>query len=880
MKKVFWRTLIVVILSLCLALGLSACGGGNDDDNSGDGKIEKSFTISCPTEMMAGERIEIKIEKSYDFNMYHDDYEWIIVGENTVGGSFEFEMLDPNSNYNNKFFRATTPGTVKIQAVNHTSGTLTSNIVEITVKGNYISTVEEFKAIANTDKPYILGADIDLSDESNWTPIEGFTGSLFGGGHKIINLTIDSVNGENIGLFGTLQGTVQDLIIENASINVRGEKRNVGILAGANKGTVKNVTVDGEISAKYNSYVGGIAGYSENGVINDCTNAATILGANYVGGIVGSVQIYDNDTLNGNENNGEITGKENVGGIAGYLTNLGHTQFSSIYTVSDNTNNNEIIGTSNVGGIFGTVCAGQTQKNHYSTYFYDYIEMTLLKNTAEVSASGDCVGGLIGYSTRLSKLSLCENIADVSGGNYVGGFAGYAPECNILASDFANLNTITGKGYVGGFAGYAGVIENAVNDGTILSTAVIIENSVSRSYVGGIAGYCNGLIECTNNSDIAVTASSSCYVGGLAGYICMIDSEKVNGNENNGEITGKENVGGIAGYLTNLGHTQYSATYTLCDNTNNNEIIGTSNVGGIFGTVCAGETQKNHYSTYFYDYIEMTLLKNTAAVSASGDCVGGLIGYSTRLSKLSLCENLADVSGENYVGGFVGYAPECNILASDFTNLNTITGKGYVGGFAGYAGVIENAVNDGTILSTAVIIENGVSKSYVGGIAGYCNGLIECTNNSDITMTKNGSCYVGGLAGYICMIESETVNNNINNGKIVGKDSVGGIAGYLTNLGHTQYSATYTLSGNTNNGEINATSNVGGIFGTVCAGQTQKNHYSTYFYDYIEITECTNNAKLKGTYYVGGIVGSYTRLVTDSNVMDTNTTAYGNKLGQ
>ena len=35
-----------------------------------------------------------------------------------------------------------------------------------------------------------------------------------------------------------------------------------------------------------------------------------------------------------------------------------------------------------------------------------------------------------------------------------------------------------------------------------------------------------------------------------------------------------------------------------------------------------------------------------------------------------------------------------------------------------------------------------------------------------------------------------------------------------------------------------------------------------------------------GSGYVGGIVGGYARLTTDSNLMDTNTTLYGEKLGQ
>ena len=39
---------------------------------------------------------------------------------------------------------------------------------------------------------------------------------------------------------------------------------------------------------------------------------------------------------------------------------------------------------------------------------------------------------------------------------------------------------------VGGFAGYAGIIENAQNNGSIISTALMVQDSQSVAYVGGI----------------------------------------------------------------------------------------------------------------------------------------------------------------------------------------------------------------------------------------------------------------------------------------------------------------------------------------------------------------------------------------------------------
>ena len=178
MKKKIFIFIFAVIAITCLAFGISACGNSGNSNDSNNGK-EMSFKLICPTEMMAGERIEITFEKSYDFHLYHKDFTWNIIGENTVDGSFEFEDLDKNDNYINQFFRAKLPGTVSIQATNTSNGPLTSDIVTITVKANKISTVDELKGLANTNKTVELGADLDLAGE-NWTPINGFTGTLIG----------------------------------------------------------------------------------------------------------------------------------------------------------------------------------------------------------------------------------------------------------------------------------------------------------------------------------------------------------------------------------------------------------------------------------------------------------------------------------------------------------------------------------------------------------------------------------------------------------------------------------------------------------------------------------------------------------------------------
>lgn len=198
----------------------------------------------------------------------------------------------------------------------------------------------------------------------------------------------------------------------------------------------------------------------------------------------------------------------------------------------------------------------------------------------------------------------------------------------------------------------------------------------------------------------------------------------------------------------------------------------------------------------------------------------------------------------------------------------------YVGGFAGYCGVIDGATNSGTINSTGVIVENSVSMAYVGGIAGYCRGMNNCTNNVDIQVTTMGK-YVGGLAGYISCSSVQALKNDTNNGKVSGRENVGGIAGYIEG---STYSDATTIENCENNAEIAGTTKVGGIFGSAI-GTSYSANYSTYYRN-IQITYCKNTAQISGDSYVGGIVGAYTRLITTPDIINTNTTTYGNLLGQ
>ena len=154
---------------------------------------------------------------------------------------------------------------------------------------------------------YVLQDNIDLGgdpedEDTWWTPLtDEFTGVLDGLGYTISGLYIDDDEAEEPqGLFGTLNGIVRNLNIENSSITG-------------------------------NQFVGAIAGINgEEALIENCYNKATVRGTDYVGGIAGLNAVNEEDsTIHGKikdcKNTGNIIGDTHVTG--GYFT-----------AIDDNTN--------------------------------------------------------------------------------------------------------------------------------------------------------------------------------------------------------------------------------------------------------------------------------------------------------------------------------------------------------------------------------------------------------------------------------------------------------------------------------------------------------------------------------------------------------------
>ncbi|MEL0168577.1 MAG: filamentous hemagglutinin N-terminal domain-containing protein [Pseudomonadaceae bacterium] len=213
-----------------------------------------------------------------------------------------------------------------------------------------IQNVEQLQAMRNNlTLNYLLGNHIDASATAGWnggagfasvgTGADAFTGVLDGMNHVIDGLTINS-NSQYVGLFGrTLNASIRNLGLVNASISGTASGNiDVGALVGWQQGgTVTQSFVAGSvsgISTANDAAVGGLVGrltdsgnISEsyfNGAVSGSSGSGftrTLLVGGLVGGLTGSsiYQSYANSTVSGASSNYNSF----LGGLVGYWFNGG-----------------------------------------------------------------------------------------------------------------------------------------------------------------------------------------------------------------------------------------------------------------------------------------------------------------------------------------------------------------------------------------------------------------------------------------------------------------------------------------------------------------------------------------------------------------------------
>ena len=280
-------------------------------------------------------------------------------------------------------------------------------------------------------KTITLGNDIDLSqvEGENQAPIgtkgKEFQGTFDGNGKTITGLNLSGSSGY-LGLFGSA-GAYS--IIKNFTLegNVADSSRNdfVGGVTGFNAGIISDTVNKATVNAPGVYNVGAMAGLSTSGkwispsgketvedakgIVERCTNYATITGYNKVGGMVG-------------ENAGIIRISVNHGKIDG-------TNASS---------------KNGVGGITG--------RNGNNNAAYETGVIVDCYNTGEVGRSGQkWVGGIVGFQNAKSSVTNAYNVGNiVKGAGYnnpiIGQEEGKTKNCYALDTLYASSPLESEKG--------------------------------------------------------------------------------------------------------------------------------------------------------------------------------------------------------------------------------------------------------------------------------------------------------------------------------------------------------------------------------------------------------------------------------------------------
>lgn len=611
---------------------------------------------------------------------------------------------------------------------------------------------------------------------------------------------------------------------------------NCGLFGYVSGGTFKDLTLQGSVTSNTSDYYGGLIGYATNITVSGVTNEIVLATSNsYVGGLIGFCQ---NATIENCHNNAKVSGIGNVGGIVGFTGDAQKVGFGSYIT--NCTNSDDILATGDyVGGIVGWA---------RDTYFTDVV------NSGDIKTSGNTVGGI---SSRVcgGSVTNAQNSGNIEGTNNVGGITGHLSWATI--TNASNSGKIIGNDYVGGLVGKgeSNDVSNFLVKGTLSNTGCV----GGRNYVGGIAGYLENttdknvsiewdatvnIANCTFGDSSGDGVRGTSYMGGAIGFlgenITISGSISVSGCDIDNENGGNYLVGGAIGYNAGTVSANISVTARVIS-----RLYGkVNNISGAFAGGIVGYNAGTLSG-------ELNRTSGDVLSVAFNDYVGGLVGYNsgaitgkmTHTSTNAMYEN-ATVYGATKVGGLVGYTSSA-LNISNAQNTGNIVGSVSVGGLVGYADAkctINASTNTGSVSGT----------NNVGGLVGYAKGIdLSGVSNS---ATINGYTNVGGLVGNI--EGGAAITTSGNSGAVNGYKHLGGFVGYAKSSGSVLSIEGTSTAPLVNGGNVTSTipsgsssaNNDGGVAGFVGYLDGDSN---------ITISHCINNGEIHGLQFNGiaGILG-------------------------
>lgn len=726
-------------------------------------------------------------------------------------------------------------GTKKLTAKNIIVNTNEENNLVIGYDG-YDENNNKYNTASNTNIATVNGKGFAQNQGYMWVEnVEqlqdiGESSDTLKGNYALRN-SIDGTQANNFTSIGSntaFSGKFDGIDYNIFGLTIKNGGENTGLFGYTNNATISNVTlVGGSITGKDN--VGAIVGNANNTTLTNVVNSAAVSGDSNVGGIVG---IATNSAIKDAINTGTINGLgDNVGGLIGNLQN------SKLDTTKEVEK-----------GLIG---------NSY--------------NLGDVSGNGHNVGGLVGSasnSTIGDGTNLVYNRMDVTGDYNVGGIVGNMVGSTVQNAE--NSGTVLASGYNEN-GEYIFHTDNAAFDGEDGRNNKLGKKVVNVANVGGIAGTSSDdstITDVLNTGDVSSSKKDgndfydAGNVGGIVGS--AVDTNITNATNQENEIRGAHNVGGVAGYFGNSSDDDSSPDYTVTNGINDGgDIMATGarnengfvkeqvrstdtgaektiigNMGGVVGYL-DGDNVYVTGSANRGTVHSLDITGDTVSQASQASNTGGVVGkidrsYTLKLSDLqgkdtngndkiinaavSNSYNTGDVRGYMGVGGVVGMMYNGEVAGSyNLGSINT-TRRAADAASNAYPSVnMGGVVGDTTEQTTAkALIYDVYNKGqigdetynyyarHVGGVVGRLSGDVEKAYNTGAIY--NGYNVVGGIAGWFY---TGSINNSFNTGNItvINHDTtagsqVGGIVGGVGLYSDTEGSTDSKISNAYNLGTL------------------------------------------------------------------------------
>ena len=648
-------------------------------------------------------------------------------------------------------------------------------------------------------------------------------------------------------------GKIQDLTIDGSCsftfTHGNAAEADLGSVVGYHKGSLKNVTVDADVTITAGDIaqvtaLGGLVGRETEGLVQDCDYTGDItVPAGFsvtkklvhIGGLVGEIT-NSQGVIRDSEFNGTLeteakvssTSKSDpylfIGGIVG--SNL--TGLVENCTVNDHPKEVTMANNKQYSG---------TLINH-TTLAYHLAQGGIAgQNTGSVN---DCINN----AKVMNFILTTGTSGTASDGNsrYIdyGGIVGLNKADASVARciNYGELETCSTPRIqkIGGVVGYNfGTVESCSNAATgsiYITTTNISPYSLRVGEVGGVIGNNAGTVsDVQNAAEISMdrtenNAGVELKFGGVIG----LSSTAIDGGEgknisNSGDILDKYNgatvttaglrFGGIVGSVQasvnnaiNTGNVKFQLSSV--------NVMSKLYMGGIAGEIRSADSATvsgcENSGEVFFDINNQGGKTSTNPEDETGrhcdNYIGGIIGKTVGSNvQISDCKNTGFVHGGNstkhnqttmFVGGIVAYLDGASSISGcentgqlyndQFNNTNTKAASTFEGGIAGFVlGTEENRISITDVKNTVVPI-------------------IRIVNDEEIPCSGPRRGFCGGAAGYAEFVDitnAENIGNYMNSSAYW----VGGISGWAVNT---------TISNSTYYGTTIESSQIQGAGGIVC----------------------------------------------------------------